>query len=597
MFSDLADLPVTRPELRRLLSRLYTTDEEFEALCIDYEPLAKVHQRFSRGMDRLSKTNLLLQLVPPEQLLAILRLDHADRGDVESMLAQVCDSPSHRRDSEREKLALRLEALLLQRDRKLSQGAYSEIPTLDAELVQLKRQLRRGPQLQEGEVLADRYILRQRVGKGGYGEVWQVFDRVRQQLLAAKVLHGRREDEHSLQRFDRGARILQRLDHPHLVKVFEPPSDHEGFHYYVMEYLPGGDLQQAVCAGRLDRQRALNVVLQAGEALEFAHQAGLVHRDVKPMNILLDAEGHARLCDFDLASTRDSTGGTASGAAIGTFLYAAPESLEDGRSADRRSDVYSLGMTLLFVLYGRPLPTRAIQRGAALALELGCAASLLSIIARATNPNPNERYGRVAELCDALSKVLAGSADDVTPLPSLLPAVEEAASHYAQPASTQETPTLIAVRPNVAHSKLRRIRPRFVAAGLAAILPAMLALAFHSIAARQAPSAPQPQQSSPQPTANPSPPLFDTASQPTPPDVLSHGESLSDSPPETRDKGKPATQGPDSQSPPRRAQKDAGTKRRMPPQKPGKLAKQPPSSAATQSMISRSDDDLENLEK
>lgn len=585
MLSDSAALP-TRPEVRRLLSHLYPSDEEFEALCIDHEPLAKVHHRFSRGMDRLSKTNLLLQLVPMAQLLAVLRLDRAGHCDIEKILTEVRDSPCHKQDRDREVIALQLETLLLQRDRKLSEGAHSEIVALDAELVQLKRQLRRGPQLQEGEILADRYILRQRVGKGGYGEVWQVFDRVRQQLLAAKVLHGRREDERSLQRFDRGARILQRLDHPHLVKVFEPPADHEGFHYYVMEYLPGGDLQQAVCAGRLDRQRALNVVLQAGEALEFAHQAGLVHRDVKPMNILLDAEGHARLCDFDLASARDSTGGTASGAAIGTFLYAAPEALEDGRSADRRSDVYSLGMTLLFVLYGRALPTRAIQRGAALAAEISVAASLLPIIARATNPNPNERYDGVAQFCDALSRVLAGSAQDVTPLPSSPPETEQVEPHHVQRISRQETPTLIAVPRELATSRGRHIRPWFLAVGLATILPLLLALALDSIGARQDPAAPQAQQTSPRSTANPS-------SQT--PDMLSVDGSVSDGPHETKENGQPTVHAPDRQELPEKKRESDRTKAQKPRPKPAEVGKSSspatPVTTTTRTMSSGVEDD------
>lgn len=399
---------LSRSTLRRLLLQFAPTPADFDRLCIDYAP--QVRARFSTSMDRITQTNLLLRLLPPREILAGLAEITGDPTSLQQCLREISSDARNARECEQEALSLRLEDHLIERDRLRCTSADSHTAQLDAlnrQIVEIKRQIRRGPQLNSGEILAERYILCELIGRGGYGDVWQALDRSRQQFVAIKVLHGRREDLRSAERFFRGARIMRQLAHPHIVRVLEEPADHEDFHYYVMDYLAGGDLERALKEGRIGRADALKAVLQAGEALQYAHARGLVHRDVKPQNILLDSAGQAHLTDFDLVLAEDSTGGTATGAFIGTVLYVAPEVLDEAGAADARSDVYALGMSLLFVLYGRTLP-RSRSRDSLLDGCPGAPAELLAIARRATAAQPDLRYPQATEFCDALRDALRG---------------------------------------------------------------------------------------------------------------------------------------------------------------------------------------------
>lgn len=265
-------------------------------------------------------------------------------------------------------------------------------------------------------MLSDRYVLRYRIGQGGFGDVWLAFDRRNKTQVAVKVLHSRREDPRGLERFERGARVLMQHSHPYLVRVLEPPAEYEGFHYYVMEYLRGGDLEHAMQERRITQTAALEAVLHAGLALDYAHQQGMVHRDIKPTNILLDEFGSPRLTDFDLVAAADSTGGTGTGVGMGTPVYAAPEAIDDARHADRRSDVYSLGMTLVSVLCGGKLPGQASFNGVAYAQWARCPRELLPVVARATAFDPNARFQTAGELCQALDAALHPPPEDPTPV-------------------------------------------------------------------------------------------------------------------------------------------------------------------------------------
>ena len=119
---------------------------------------------------------------------------------------------------------------------------------------------------------------------------------------------------------------MKALSHPGVVRVVEPQGEDRGYHYFVMEYVPGGDLRQAVKAGRVAPTDVVPLVVAVGDALQHVHDGGLVHRDVKPENIRLDTGGHPKLTGFDLVRAVDSTGGTRTGA-LGTVTYAAPEAI------------------------------------------------------------------------------------------------------------------------------------------------------------------------------------------------------------------------------------------------------------------------------
>ncbi len=171
-----------------------------------------------------------------------------------------------------------------------------------------------------------------------------------------------------------------------------------------MEYLEGGDFRKAVLSEKLSRQEILRAILSVGEALQYAHDKHCIHRDVKPHNILLDANKTFRLTDFDLVYMSDSTGGTRTGA-LGTFLYSPPEILQVAKEADVRSDVYSLGMTAAFGFYGKDLPLEVLVSRKAFFKNLPCPYSLRMILERATDPEKPKRYNTVAEFCAELNGI------------------------------------------------------------------------------------------------------------------------------------------------------------------------------------------------
>src|SRR5262249_21434167 len=157
--------------------------------------------------------------------------------------------------------------------------------------------------------------------------VWQAYDRRRHELVAVKVLHRfHAEDRTRRDRFFRGARKMAELYHPGIVRVLESRFDEGAFHFFVMEYVAGGDLEKAVVGGALQPAEVLPLIAAVGEALTYAHGLRVVHRDVKPANILLEA-GKPKLTDFDLVRVLDSatTDLTQTLQGMGTILYTAPE--------------------------------------------------------------------------------------------------------------------------------------------------------------------------------------------------------------------------------------------------------------------------------
>ncbi|AUX40898.1 uncharacterized protein SOCE26_023000 [Sorangium cellulosum] len=284
------------------------------------------------------------------------------------------------------------------------QAAGASTAEVDQEIVDLRRRRREGGQLHVGEELSDgRYLLLERIGRGGFATVWRALDAGRgDQPVAIKVLHPNLAgDEGRRERFFRGARAMAELDHPGVVRILEPKGEDGGWHYFVMELVEGEDVYSAVIGTRLPAERVVPMLLRAGEALSFAHGRGLVHRDVKPANILLDAEGTPRLTDFDLVWARDTTGGTKSGA-MGTFLYAAPELMHRPQDADARADVYGLGMTAVFCLHGAELPPIMMRYPGRVLEQLPCSDAVRKVLERAIEFEASERYPDVAAFCRAL---------------------------------------------------------------------------------------------------------------------------------------------------------------------------------------------------
>ena len=199
-----------------------------------------------------------------------------------------------------------------------------------------------------------RYELGPMLGRGGTCAVYRAWDTRLQRHVAIKRLQPPlNSDPHARARFSREGRAIARLSHPSLVTLIDRGST-EDDEYLVFEYIEGRSLKDLIKRdGPLDPAAAAEIAGQVAEGLAHAHLAGLVHRDVKPQNILLDAEGRAKLTDFGIATADDWTRVTGAGAIVGSSRYMSPEQVQ-GRPVDLRSDVYSLGVVFYEMLAGAP---------------------------------------------------------------------------------------------------------------------------------------------------------------------------------------------------------------------------------------------------
>jgi eukaryotic-like serine/threonine-protein kinase len=209
-----------------------------------------------------------------------------------------------------------------------------------------------------GETIAERYELEEVVGHGGMSSVYRAHDSLLERYVALKVLHQQyNEDEDFVERFKREARSVAQLQHPNIVTVIDR-GEEDGRQYIVFEFIDGENLKELVVRkGRLDVRDALEIALEVARGLAFAHEHGLVHRDVKPQNVLLNGDGLAKVTDFGIARSLDVEHGvTQTGTVLGSSNYIAPEQAS-GQPVDARTDVYSLGIVLYEMLTGEvPFP-------------------------------------------------------------------------------------------------------------------------------------------------------------------------------------------------------------------------------------------------
>jgi len=209
-----------------------------------------------------------------------------------------------------------------------------------------------------GEVIAERYELEEIVGTGGMSSVYRAHDRLLERSVALKVLHDRYSaDEEYVERFRREARAAARLSHPNIVTVIDR-GEQDGRQFIVFEHVAGETLKDVVeREGPLPVRRVIELGIEIANALAFAHGHGLVHRDVKPQNVLLNGDGRAKVTDFGIARSQDvEQGMTQTGTVVGTSHYIAPEQAR-GEPVDEQSDVYSLGAVLHELLTGEvPYP-------------------------------------------------------------------------------------------------------------------------------------------------------------------------------------------------------------------------------------------------
>ena len=268
-----------------------------------------------------------------------------------------------------------------------------------------------------GTVLSGRYKLEAKLGSGGMSTVYLARDTTLDRAVAVKVMHREMSEQaDQLERFRQEARAVAKISHPNVVAVIDAGED-GGHPYIVFEYVEGETLKQRINrVGALDPQEALAYAIEIARGLTVAHARNMVHRDIKPQNVLIDSEGRAKLTDFGISRQLEQDGMTATGRVLGTTDYVAPEQAM-GHPVDQRSDIYSLGVVLYEMLVGQ-VPFQAdSQVGVAMKHvneelpdvqqrrpELSAAAAL--VVERATAKDPDQRYQQVGELIDDLSTAL-----------------------------------------------------------------------------------------------------------------------------------------------------------------------------------------------
>jgi serine/threonine-protein kinase len=345
------------------------------------------------------------------------------------------------------------------------------------------------PSTHSPDLLANRYRVGARLGRGGMGEVRDGTDLRLDRRVAIKLLRSDLADDDSLRRrFEREARAAARISHANVVAVFDT-GEHAGVPFIVMERLPGTTLADELAAGRPGLDRGCALVGEVLSALDAAHHLGVLHRDIKPGNILLDRDGHAKVADFGIAQIADDSDPRTTGILLGTAAYLAPERLA-GAPATTASDLYSVGVVLFEVIAGRP-PFRAetplalvmsvtddeIPRLAA--LRPGVDPALVAVVERSMAKDPERRYRTAAAMRAALhdAAVASPGGADAADAAETVPVAEARAARTASADRRARTDVLPSrPRDEPAHpSTPRSRRPRshrawWMVAALAAVV-------------------------------------------------------------------------------------------------------------------------------
>ena len=313
---------------------------------------------------------------------------------------------------------------------------------------------------QQLEVLSDRYELHRKLARGGMADVWLARDRVLDRPVAVKIMFAEfATDQLFVERFRREAKSAGNLNHPNIVGVYDW-GEQGGTYYIVMEYINGQSVAEVLRAeGPLHPRRAAEIAADVAEALAFAHAEGVIHRDIKPGNIMLTDTGRAKVSDFGIArlATAPSNELTKAGSVMGTATYFSPEQAQ-GHSLDGRSDLYSLGAVLFEMLTNEP-PFQA-ESPVAIAYKhvqerprrpasimAGLPFAIEAVTLRLLTKNPANRYPDATELRDDLHRFLA---DQTTRAELALQQSQKAAPVAAGAAAAGAATQVVATTPGLA---------------------------------------------------------------------------------------------------------------------------------------------------
>ena len=303
-----------------------------------------------------------------------------------------------------------------------------------------------------GTVLSGRYRLESKLGSGGMSTVYLARDETLERWVAAKVLHREISDQpDQIERFRREARAVAQVSHPNVVAVIDAGED-GGRPYIVFEYVDGETLKQRIDRlGRLPLDEAAAYSIEVGRGLAAAHARRLVHRDVKPQNVLIDSEGRAKVTDFGIARELEQDGLTKTGRVLGTTDYVSPEQAM-GKGVDARSDIYSLGILLYEMLIGE-VPFQADNLVGVAMKHVNermpdvqkerrdVSSALAAVVERATEKKPDKRYpdmnAMLADLENALEVEVARAGRSTGEATTVLDSVPGRAPDRAPPGGSR----------------------------------------------------------------------------------------------------------------------------------------------------------------
>lgn len=338
-----------------------------------------------------------------------------------------------------------------------------------------------------GKVIKQQYTILEKIGQGGMATVYSAMQHSMNRKVAIKVLPPHfMHDEGFIERFEREVEVISRLEHPHILPIYDY-GESEGIPFIAMRYLGGGSMAQLVRRGVPELIDIGKPFQQVSEALDYAHQQGVIHRDLKPGNIMLDENGNAYLSDFGIARVMGSN--LTGSAIIGTPAYMSPEQAH-GESIDARSDIYSLGIVLFEIITGRE-PYQAETPLSLLLKHINEPIPPISefrsnvpevvqlVVNKATAKDPDIRYVSATELAEDLRKALQGVPPTVAAATRPMAPPQEKDQATVIPATPSERLTPVPKRPDTI--QIRRSSMLQAMAGSAVLLTIIAAVAAYML--------------------------------------------------------------------------------------------------------------------